>query len=300
VKCLSELPKEEKIAHLKRVRRTTHHRSDGVTGKNSSQSSKKQKTDGVTLEVVLGVANDITKEVLNKIIETYSLELKTRLLPGRFAESKQELEEWNGIWPTVYFHNRSEEHLQKELELSSEEVDQMKIGMEQAILDAEEAKDQGFVVDGGAVILCPKTGKVIARANRERMKRHLGPDSASGNFNSLCTSPILAIQGVSRIERMAALGHGMNSDTFKQGQYLCTAYDCYLTREPGVFEAMALVHSRIRRVIFGVENHGDGGLGGTGLETAVHALPGTNHHYRAFKCSSDSVLLKTCQQQYNT
>jgi tRNA(Arg) A34 adenosine deaminase TadA len=56
-----------------------------------------------------------------------------------------------------------------------------------------------------------------------------------------------------------------------------------------VFEAMALVHSRIRRVIFGVSNTFDGGLGGTGMETAVQSLP-TNHHYRTFCCAPNSLL----------
>ena len=46
------------------------------------------------------------------------------------------------------------------------------------------------------------------------------------------------------------------------------SYDLYTTREPGVFEAMALVHSRIRRVVFGIPNEKDGGLGGTGMEDA--------------------------------
>jgi len=32
----------------------------------------------------------------------------------------------------------------------------------------------------------------------------------------------LAIQGVSRRERTQAMGHGMDSDLFRNGQYLCT------------------------------------------------------------------------------
>jgi tRNA-specific adenosine deaminase 3 len=62
-------------------------------------------------------------------------------------------------------------------------------------------------------------------------------------------------------------------------------YDLFTTKEPSIFEAMALVHSRIRRVIFGSSNKLDGGLGGTGLDHAIHSLPGTNHHYRAFQCN---------------
>ena len=52
---------------------------------------------------------------------------------------------------------------------------------------------------------------------------------------------------------------------------------------------MALVHSRVRRVIFGVPDTSMGGLGGAvsansnQRHTGIHSLPGTNHHYRAFK-----------------
>jgi tRNA(Arg) A34 adenosine deaminase TadA len=69
-------------------------------------------------------------------------------------------------------------------------------------------------------------------------------------------------------------------------------YDVYVTREPNVYEAMALVHSRVRRVVFGVRDRGTGGLGGAtgaadGRNTGIHSLPGTNHHYRAFRFDVD-------------
>mmetsp|Transcript_1875 Transcript_1875/g.3182 ORF Transcript_1875/g.3182 Transcript_1875/m.3182 type:complete len:95 (-) Transcript_1875:74-358(-) len=62
---------------------------------------------------------------------------------------------------------------------------------------------------------------------------------------------------------------------------------------------MALVHSRVRRVVFGIPDRDMGGLGGAdssttdgddaannatgGRSTGIHSLPGTNHHYRAFR-----------------
>ena len=47
---------------------------------------------------------------------------------------------------------------------------------------------------------------------------------------------------------------------------------------------MALVHSRVGRVFFGVEDKQGGGLGGIGNDTSIHSLPGTNHRFRAFRC----------------
>lgn len=80
-------------------------------------------------------------------------------------------------------------------------------------------------------------------------------------------------------------------------QYLCTGYDAYLTKEPEIYEAMALVHSRIRRVIYGIGDTLNGGLGGTGDQNAVHCLPGTNHHYRVFKCATLNADTTTCSDE---
>ena len=68
---------------------------------------------------------------------------------------------------------------------------------------------------------------------------------------------------------------------------------------------MALVHSRVRRVVFGIQDKEMGGLGGASANatngendnTGIHSLPGTNHHYRAFRlnmsndrCSDEQVV----------
>ena len=70
----------------------------------------------------------------------------------------------------------------------------------------------------------------------------------------------------------------------------------YLTKEPNVYEAMALVHSRARRVVFGIKDEEMGGLGGVTSNNAanrqnsgIHSLPGTNHHYRAFRLDIDNT-----------
>ena len=62
--------------------------------------------------------------------------------------------------------------------------------------------------------------------------------------------------------------------------YLCTGLDLYITREPCTMCAMALVHSRIRHVIYRDANDVAGALGSC---YAVHALPSINHHYRVFR-----------------
>lgn len=65
--------------------------------------------------------------------------------------------------------------------------------------------------------------------------------------------------------------------------YLANELDLFVSHEPCVMCAMALVHSRIRRAYFAVPNPVHGGLGSV---FAVHAIPSLNHHFRAFHCTT--------------
>ncbi|EKU22617.1 trna-specific adenosine deaminase subunit tad3, partial [Nannochloropsis gaditana CCMP526] len=55
-----------------------------------------------------------------------------------------------------------------------------------------------------------------------------------------------------------------------EDQYLCTGLDAYMTHEPCVMCAMALVHSRIRRVFYCLPCPEEGALES---HFGVHALP---------------------------
>ncbi|KAG8189448.1 hypothetical protein JTE90_012520 [Oedothorax gibbosus] len=61
-----------------------------------------------------------------------------------------------------------------------------------------------------------------------------------------------------------------------------TSYDAYLSREPCVMCAMALVHSRIRRVFYSTSTS----WGALGSHCKLHILNGLNHHYEVFKVES--------------
>ncbi|CAM6113439.1 unnamed protein product [Calypogeia fissa] len=71
--------------------------------------------------------------------------------------------------------------------------------------------------------------------------------------------------------------------------YLCTNFDLYVTREPCTMCAMAMVHQRLRRVIYGIPNALVGALGS---RYKLHGLPSLNHHYTVFQISlSEADLL---------
>lgn len=63
-----------------------------------------------------------------------------------------------------------------------------------------------------------------------------------------------------------------------EGPYLCTSYYVYVTHEPCVMCAMALVHSRVKRVFYGTKSSN----GGLGTLCKIHTVKSLNHHYEVF------------------
>lgn len=61
--------------------------------------------------------------------------------------------------------------------------------------------------------------------------------------------------------------------------YLCTGWDCYVAREPCAMCAMALVHARVRRVVYG---RADAAAGALESRWRLHAVRSLNHHYAVY------------------
>ena len=288
------------------------------------------------VDALLRKRKDDGSNPLQQMIDQNGLVLVKRMLPGRPAKSQSELDEWQGRtseeyagvgwWPTIFFNKQTEEFREEERKLTKTELRQMETGMEAAVADGRNARRMHLLEGSatsnstsaicmtvsGVVIVDPASGDVVSTSCQERKfqkeqlmtliseAQALGRPVVASNLpdqaNPLCSPVILAIQGVSRRERSAAAGQGMESEEFKNGHYLCTGYDMYITSEPDVFEAMAITHSRFRRVIYGIPNHVTGGLGGAGSATAVFSLPGTNHHYRVFQCvTNDDDIVAECK-----
>lgn len=66
----------------------------------------------------------------------------------------------------------------------------------------------------------------------------------------------------------------------KFGPYLCTGYYVYLLNEPCLMCAMALIHSRVKRVFYNKSNKLKGALGSI---TMLHTKKNLNHHYEVFQ-----------------
>ncbi|XP_043514330.1 probable inactive tRNA-specific adenosine deaminase-like protein 3 [Frieseomelitta varia] len=89
--------------------------------------------------------------------------------------------------------------------------------------------------------------------------------------------------GSTKSEKIAA------TNAEKCGPYLCTGYWTFLLREPCPLCAMALLHSRVLRIFYGIPNENTGVLGS---KTVLHAVPGLNHRYQVWS----GVLEQECRQ----
>ncbi|XP_014213413.1 probable inactive tRNA-specific adenosine deaminase-like protein 3 [Copidosoma floridanum] len=65
----------------------------------------------------------------------------------------------------------------------------------------------------------------------------------------------------------------------EEAAYLCTGYWAVLVQEPCPMCAMALLHSRVARIFYGVGNPRAGVLGSRAL---LHNVPGLNHRYEVW------------------
>ncbi len=64
------------------------------------------------------------------------------------------------------------------------------------------------------------------------------------------------------------------------GSHLCVGCDAYVTAEPCAMCAMAMVHSRVRRVVYAIPSEAHGALGS---KYELHATRSLNHHFQVVR-----------------
>ncbi|XP_067890694.1 probable inactive tRNA-specific adenosine deaminase-like protein 3 isoform X2 [Heterodontus francisci] len=210
-------------------------------------------------------------------------------------------------WPTSFHENKQiTEALRGQL-FNTEEKAKMQTFMEKAIEAAKVGKEMGME-PVGAVIVNPVTDEVIAVGHDCRN----GPNpllhavmvcidlvacgQGGGAFNhdkypNCHFKSVESFSGDHTINTDKPLlpleDHNLTGAIVNGLPYICTGYDLYVSREPCVMCAMALVHSRIRTVFYATSSP-DGALG---TKYKIHTKKDLNHHYNVFK----GLMEEECQ-----
>ena len=233
---------DTELQHLKRVKVIP------LVSRHGNDALKRQKVSEQRL-VLLGTDRAVMEE---RYSQQYTIQ-RVRI-PKRPPNSESEWNRMNEEWPT-----KKVNYLAIEQELQARRIQPEENSfMEKAI--------QQVMIDKDTVLLDPSSGDVVGRASVER-RLQLGATTSLDN--PLQTDILYAIQNVSRRER-----------TKQSTSYLCTGFDLYTVQEPSLFEGMAALHSRVRRIIF---VHPSPTQLGALTHYCLHTLSSTNHHFRAFQ-----------------
>jgi tRNA (adenine-N(1)-)-methyltransferase non-catalytic subunit len=293
------LPMETGLNHLKRVQNDDLKR-EVLSANVTDASATSLKRPKPILKVLLGAANTIFR-LQNDIKKPESAAFQSILsrfgplhnvvVPKYPPQSEEEWKKMNAIWPTQYQPLKTQEFHRQRQALSSAELEIMQQHM--LVTMKERA----------VLIVDPSSNRIVVDSGQERTVQ--SRDSPEGFIdNCLATPVLLAIQGVSRIERQnqekdrndakVVRDRSDTSTTSQRHQYLCTGYDMYCYYEPNVFEAMSCLHSRLRRLVYYNQGEAaDANNGATILQRGcskyhIHDLAGTNHRYRVFQYYSPS------------
>jgi tRNA-specific adenosine deaminase 3 len=222
-------------------------------------------------------------------------DIKNELLSNRVVSllkyaprTKKELEAGRVNWPLVF--KPSELDKEREKGVSGEEVALVVKKIDFANADAHQMKineclNGSCVSPVGAVMVNPSNGSIV-------MDSYRGFQSILKCYPEL-TRDILAANPLYDPVMLCLRGFGLvlagqipGMELLPEDQYLCTGLDLYLTEEPGMVSAMALVHSRIRKVFFKSRNIFHGALGSKYM---LHTSKALNHRFRVFECVANDA-----------
>ncbi|XP_062288194.1 probable inactive tRNA-specific adenosine deaminase-like protein 3 [Scomber scombrus] len=218
-------------------------------------------------------------------------------VPARPPLTRPQFELASKHWPTSFHEDKQVTVALRGDLFSSPQKERMQVYMMSALTAAKQGKGLGMEAVG-AVVVDPVMERIIAVGHDCRGDHPLHhavmvcidlvARSQGGGSYSFDKYPACQYTPPTSISTPAS-DTSQNTPNVETGTqpYICTGYDLYVTREPCVMCAMALVHSRIGRVFYG-SAFTDGALG---TKYKIHSQKDLNHRFEVYK----GVLGKQCE-----
>ncbi|CAG08291.1 unnamed protein product, partial [Tetraodon nigroviridis] len=201
-------------------------------------------------------------------------------VPARAPLTRPQFELVSQQWPTSFHEDKQLTVALRGQLFGPEQKARMESYMMAALAAAEAGRGLGMEPVGAAVV-DPATDTLVAVGHDCRA------DHPLHHAVMVCIDLVARSQGGGRYCfrkypscRLARLDAAQ--------PYICTGLDLYVTREPCVMCAMALVHSRIGRVFYGTV-WSDGALG---TKYKIHSQKDLNHRFEVFR----GVLGRRCEE----
>lgn len=257
----------------------------------------KDKSSPHPLEVIVCLARDVAKGVmLADLLRSQSFDSSGLgepflvEIPANPPLTRPQFEKASKHWPTSFHEDKQVTSALKGQLFTVDQKAKMQDYMTAAVQAAKSGREMGMDAVG-AVIVDPESEQIVA----------VGHDCKRGahplhHAVMVCIDLVACGQGggAYNYDKYPACQFS-SSESFRNGcnlketgqPYICTGYDLYVTREPCVMCAMALVHSRINRVFYGAPT-ADGALG---TKYKIHCQKDLNHRFEVFK----GVMLNACE-----
>ncbi|KAL7865307.1 hypothetical protein SRHO_G00105540 [Serrasalmus rhombeus] len=286
------------LQHIKRVR------------------ARKDKNAPHPLEVIVCLASDVSglesqRSTLADLLSSKTIDSRGLgepflvQIPASPPLTRPQFERASKHWPTSFHEDKQVTSALRGQLFSSSEKAKMGEYMNAAIQAARSGHALGMDAVG-AVIVDPQSGQIVAVGHDCRQGTHplhhavmvcidlVAYTQGGGAYEyekyPACRYSVPESQVTMSHDDLSKEGNHCSSDkAMENGQlYICTGYELYVTREPCVMCAMALVHSRISRVFYGAAST-DGALG---TKYKIHCQKDLNHHFDVYK----GVMLQACEE----